>query len=283
MIKFLAIASVALLLTTGPTVASTVLHEALKSCIENAVTATVSVVDTEGRKDTEAFTLQCDADRAQALMDLALDVASKQGDELNIKKEKRFMAYFGAPHFSYAQCMRYKTTGKTHCAFILKEGGEKVANQFIKGELLLSQLPLNDAFKTKMGSADVQTVADKPKASEEGVGPESTKGWFASISPNEELSSPVYWADTKEAAKEGAVRSCEKISKSCAAKPAWTDQRGDVFALMCCKKPKFGCAIGVGSTAEQARQFVRNTFSDAGYTKCDLRKYVSARTGEDVD
>lgn len=278
--------SIALLPMSGKALAASPLHDALKACIENAVTASVAVVDTEGRKDGDAFTLQCDSDRAQTLLDLSMDVASKKGDELNLKKEKRFLAYFGEPHFSYAQCMKYKITGNAHCAFILKEGGEDLAKRFIKGDLPLNQLPLNSAFKRKMGDdADDSQVATAEPEGTDSNGQESAneKNWYASVAPNNEESGPVYWADTQEAAKEGALRACNKISKTCATKPAWTEDRDDVFSLMCCRKPRFSCVIGVGSSAEAARQQAKNTHSEEGSSKCDVRKYISARTGEDIN
>ncbi len=290
MIKHLMIISLALLPMSSKAVAASALHDALKACIENAVSASVAVVDTQGRKDGDAFTLQCDSDRAQTLLDLSMDVASKKGDELNLKKEKRLLVYFGEPHFSYGQCMKYKVSGNAHCAFILKEGGEERAQRFIKGDLPLSELPLNSAFKRKMGvdedDAKVAEAKDTETTSSDsdsnGQVNSNTKGWYASVSPNNEESGPVYWADTQDAAKEGALRGCKKISKTCATRPAWTDQRDDVFSLMCCQKPRFSCAIGVGSSAEAARQAAKNTFSDDGFSKCEVRKYISARSGEDV-
>ncbi len=112
--------------------------------------------------------------------------------------------------------------------------------------------------------------------------PQPSSGWYASVTPNEELTGPVYWANTKDEAMAGALRVCQKVSSTCSSRPAWTDTKTDLFSIMCCQKPKLGCAIGVGATEELALQHVRNIFSEAGYSKCKIAKYLSANTGEAV-
>ncbi len=126
------------------------------------------------------------------------------------------------------------------------------------------------------------SAANVAAAGDENGQEKSTEGWYASLAPNEQFNAPVYWANTQELAKEGALRACKKVSDSCSTRPAWTDQKDDVFALMCCSKPKLGCAVGVGHDQESSQQSVRNTFSDAGYSKCKLWRYVSARTGDEI-
>jgi len=127
---------------------------------------------------------------------------------------------------------------------------------------------------------------DKPQAQPADAAPPATQssiGWFASIAPNEELTAPVFWANTKDEAMAGALRVCQKVSQTCSTRPAWTDTQGDLFAIMCCQKPKLGCAIGVGANEDLARQHVRNIFSEAGYSKCKPAKFISARTGEEAE
>ncbi len=136
------------------------------------------------------------------------------------------------------------------------------------------------AVASKSGEASLAKTAESKD--DTSANAEKAGGWYASLAPNEQFSAPVYWSTTRELASEGALRACKKVSKSCSTRPAWTDQRDDVFSLMCCKKPKLGCAVGVGRDQESALQAVRNTFSDSGYTKCQLWRYVSARTGEDI-
>lgn len=103
--------------------------------------------------------------------------------------------------------------------------------------------------------------------------------WYASVAPNEELSAPVVWGKTQEDTAAAALKACRELSDSCSTRPAWTDTKDDVFALMCCNKPKIGCAIGVGLIEEMAKKNVQKTFDDAGYSSCKIGKYLSARTG----
>lgn len=105
---------------------------------------------------------------------------------------------------------------------------------------------------------------------------------WAAIDPNNEGSSPVVWDSTKAGARQKAIDACKRLSKTCAGAPAHTDQIGDTFAYMCCTRPRFGCAIGVGERREDAIAMVRKTFSDAGYSQCSLRAYVSANSGQKV-
>jgi hypothetical protein len=54
---------------------------------------------------------------------------------------------------------------------------------------------------------------------------------------------------------------------------------GDVFAVMCCTKPRRGCAVGVAGARQEALKSVEKTFAEAGYSQCTLRHYLSAATG----
>jgi hypothetical protein len=110
-------------------------------------------------------------------------------------------------------------------------------------------------------------------------GPVSADETWGAVDPNEEVSAPVVWGNTEAEAKQRAIDACGQVSQSCAGSPASTDDMNDVFAAMCCQRPHLGCAIGVGKTRNEALRAVRKTFSDAGYTNCGLRHYLSARTG----
>lgn len=112
--------------------------------------------------------------------------------------------------------------------------------------------------------------------------PEASSGWYAAVTPNEEHTGPVFWANSKEEALAGALRACNKISSTCSTRPAWSDTMDDLFSLMCCSKPRLGCAIGVGANTTLALQHVRNIFSEAGYSQCEIIKYISAKTGDEV-
>jgi hypothetical protein len=102
---------------------------------------------------------------------------------------------------------------------------------------------------------------------------------WAAIDPNREGSSPVVWGPTEAEARERAVEACKKTSKTCANGPASTDTPDDVFALMCCSRPSQGCAISVGANRQDAMKSVQKTFSEAGFSNCSLRHYLSAATG----
>jgi hypothetical protein len=105
------------------------------------------------------------------------------------------------------------------------------------------------------------------------------KRW-AAIDPNGEGSSAVVWGESENQARDRAIESCKKLSKTCANAPASTDTMNDVFALMCCTQPRAGCAVSVAGSREDALKKVQKTFADAGYSKCDLRQYISPSTGK---
>ncbi|KAB2910418.1 MAG: hypothetical protein F9K29_24985 [Hyphomicrobiaceae bacterium] len=102
---------------------------------------------------------------------------------------------------------------------------------------------------------------------------------WAAIDPNSEVSSSVVWADTEDKAREAAMASCKRVSKSCAGGPASTNTMSDIFAVMCCTQPRLGCAIYAGSDRQDALNGVKKIFADANYSNCTLRHYLSAGTG----
>ena len=91
-------------------------------------------------------------------------------------------------------------------------------------------------------------------------------------------SMPLVPAEAK--ARQEAVEACKRSSKSCANGPASTNEMEDVFAVMCCTKPRRGCAVGVAGARQDALKSVQKTFADAGYSNCSLRSYLSAATGK---
>ena len=105
------------------------------------------------------------------------------------------------------------------------------------------------------------------------------KRW-AAIDPNNETTSPVAWSSTEAKARQDAIEACKRTSKSCANGPASTNEMEDVFAIMCCTKPRRGCAVGVAGARQDALKSVQKTFADAGYSNCSLRHYLSAATGK---
>jgi hypothetical protein len=111
------------------------------------------------------------------------------------------------------------------------------------------------------------------------AGAAQEKRW-AAIDPNNETTSPVAWSNTEAKARQDAIDACRRASKSCANGPASTNEMEDVFAVMCCTKPRRGCAVGVAAARQDALKSVQKTFTDAGYANCSLRHYLSAATGK---
>jgi len=103
---------------------------------------------------------------------------------------------------------------------------------------------------------------------------------WAAIVPNQENSSTVVWATSKDQAKRLAIDACKHVSDTCASRAASTNGMNNYFAIMCCTKPRRGCAAGVASSKRKALKEVKSTFSDAGYTNCSLKNYIKAGTGE---
>ena len=99
--------------------------------------------------------------------------------------------------------------------------------------------------------------------------------------PNSETTSPVAWGSTEDEAKERAVEACKRVSKTCANGPASTNDMDDVFAVMCCTRPRSGCAAAAGPTRrEDASKSVRKNVHGRRVQHCTLRHYMSAGTGK---
>ena len=88
------------------------------------------------------------------------------------------------------------------------------------------------------------------------------------------------WATTKDQAKKLAVLACKQVSQTCAETPASTNGMDHVFAVMCCDSPQKACAAGVGADRSAALKEVKSVLSDGGFSKCSLKSYFKAGTGE---
>ena len=108
---------------------------------------------------------------------------------------------------------------------------------------------------------------------------QSSQQRWAAIDPNREGSSAVAWGPTEAEARQRAADACKRVSKTCAGAPASTDTLDDVFAVVCCTKPSQGCAVSVAANRQDALKGVQKTFSDAGFSNCSLRHYLSAANG----
>lgn len=103
---------------------------------------------------------------------------------------------------------------------------------------------------------------------------------WAAIDPNREVTSAVVWGSTEAQAKDRAVEACEKVSKTCANGPATTNEMDDVFAVMCCSRPRLGCAAAAAESRGDASASVRKNLTEAGFSSCTLRHYMSAGSGK---
>ena len=103
---------------------------------------------------------------------------------------------------------------------------------------------------------------------------------WAAVDPNSESSSPVVWGATEDEARQRAVEACKRLSKTCANGPASTHDLHEVFAVMCCKQPRVGCAASAASNRREALKNVQEMFADAGYKDCSVQHYMSAATGK---
>lgn len=104
------------------------------------------------------------------------------------------------------------------------------------------------------------------------------KRW-AAVDPNSETSAPVVWGTTEDEARQRAIDACKRASKTCANGPAVTDDMREVFALVCCEKPRMGCAASAAGNRRQASKNAQQMFADAGYSECSVRHYLHAGTG----
>jgi|GEM_PF-1521408 len=105
------------------------------------------------------------------------------------------------------------------------------------------------------------------------------KRW-AGLDPNSEASSPVAWGGSEEEARTRAIEACRRVSKTCANGPALTDDMREVFAVVCCAKPKPGCVAAAAPGRREAMRSAQRALSDTGYSDCSVRHYMSAGTGK---
>jgi hypothetical protein len=111
--------------------------------------------------------------------------------------------------------------------------------------------------------------------------PASAQRW-AAISPNNEDTSEVVWADTREDATRRALRSCRRISKTCADPAASTDDMDHLFVTVCCTRPRYGCVTSPRATVEEGRRGAMQVLEDHDFSRCSVRSAVRADDGSRV-
>jgi hypothetical protein len=106
------------------------------------------------------------------------------------------------------------------------------------------------------------------------------KGDYAAVAANAEGSLLVRWGKTKEEARQRASRACENSSRTCTSDPASTNDLDDVFAYLCCTKPRFSCVSPPHENRAAAEKAARELAAKLKMSDCKVRAYFSARNGK---
>lgn len=106
---------------------------------------------------------------------------------------------------------------------------------------------------------------------------------WAAVASDDDAESPVVWGGSKDEAVRKALAACRRNSETCGERPASTPDMSHVFTVMCCNKPRHGCAIGVDKSREDSQAMVQKVFDDAGFTSCKVQRRLSAQTGRKLD
>jgi WD40 repeat protein len=128
-----------------------------------------------------------------------------------------------------------------------------------------------DRRRYKLGLASL--AAQSPEAA---AAPQA--GRWAALVANDEATSPVAWGATKAEAENLAAAACKRVSGTCNATAASTNDQEATFVTMCCLNPRASCAVSVGP-ADTALHAVKRNFSATGSTGCTVRAALSAQDG----
>ncbi|MGD0025507.1 MAG: hypothetical protein ABSC37_12930, partial [Xanthobacteraceae bacterium] len=157
-----------------------------------------------------------------------------------------------------------------------------------------SDLTIIPALPSFAGHSDTRSMVDSARklglhlVSEEDqrryklgslVAPEQLSGHkWAAIDPNNEVTAPVVWAASDAQARDDAIAACQRVSTTCAQKPAVTTDLDSTFVYYCCLRPRLGCAVASGS-GDEALRSVKAEVAKANYSVCEVRAAYSARDG----
>lgn len=115
------------------------------------------------------------------------------------------------------------------------------------------------------------------------VRPAEAQERWASQASNNEADAPVAWADNREDAMRRAVERCSSPTRSCASRPAVTNDMDETFYTFCCASPKQGCLVVPAIALADAVKSAKQTFGDAGYRQCSLWRSRSAQSGRTIN
>jgi hypothetical protein len=104
------------------------------------------------------------------------------------------------------------------------------------------------------------------------------RGWAAFV-PNADRTIGMGWGATSQEAEEKALAACRKKSLTCAETAATTKLSTDRVALVCCRQPNVGCAIGIAPSNEEAVSTAEAFVESQEWGRCEVRALYSARTG----
>lgn len=104
------------------------------------------------------------------------------------------------------------------------------------------------------------------------------KGWAAFVVSADRLVG-MGWGRTPQEAEEKAIAACRKKSLLCAEEASITDQPTDKVALVCCRLPSTGCALGIAESDTKAIQYAEAFTEAQEWGRCSVRAVYSARTG----
>jgi hypothetical protein len=90
---------------------------------------------------------------------------------------------------------------------------------------------------------------------------------------------PFVWGPSRDQTIARAIAGCARREQQCSGKPAYTNVMSDTLVYACCSAPGVRCTAAFAPTAEEARAIVMKLLADAGLTGCDVRKTLSARSG----
>ena len=115
-------------------------------------------------------------------------------------------------------------------------------SRYIPSAGLTVEVPCEAYLEQK---AEAKREAQKEAEAKRLRSPASAQERWAAIVPNNEVSSSVVWAATKDQARHLAIDACRKVSQTCASGPTDTKEMKDMFAVMFCTRPTVSCAVAV--------------------------------------
>ncbi|MBI1649451.1 tetratricopeptide repeat protein [Hyphomicrobium sulfonivorans] len=176
----------------------------------------------------------------------------------------------------YARCVEYDPERQACAASLQRLQAQDLTGSDLKLLATAMAAPLDESPAEKNPGSE--TPPNETSAETSSV--PATSGIFAAYTPTEHHTSRVVWGPSVQVASELSMQQCRSTSDACGNKPAVTGNLDDVFAVMCCSKPRVGCAAFASANAADAKRGVEELFKEAGFSKCKLANTLSARTGQ---